>query len=355
VKRNKANLYLLLGLLAIAVVFAYAILRPFLRPIVFAIIIGIGFYPLHEVIRKGVRAKSLSSLLSTLIVLLVFLVPAVIVASSASGDIVRAAQYIGTKSAQDGGIFTYVYGLLERPMTWLQKYVDLDETGIRAAVDSLPSRTSKLLLAAAAPLVAGVATFAGEAIVTIFVLFFVFRDGARAAKRLAGVVPMSRDQVNRLFFLIHQSVIANLYGILAVALAQGLLVAIAILIVGVHPVILLAAAAAVCSLIPLVGSSLVWLPIAIYLLATGHLWKGIFFIAWCLVVVGTADNIIRPLVIGGRVKLHPLVLLFALIGGVEQFGFLGLFIGPIVMSLIVAIVGMVREEMAAHDAETANV
>ena len=106
--------------------------------------------------------------------------------------------------------------------------------------------------------------------------------------------------------------VANLYGILAVGLAQGLLTGLALAFLRVPSALLLGLATAFCSLIPIVGTMLVWLPTAIYLMATGHLWKGIILIVWGTAVVGTIDNIIRPLVIGRRVELHPLLLLFCL-------------------------------------------
>ena len=112
--------------------------------------------------------------------------------------------------------------------------------------------------------------------------------------------------------------------------------------------LLLGVATAVCSLIPFVGTMLVWLPAAIYLMATGHLWKGIILIIWGSVVVGTIDNIIRPLVIGSRVELHPLLLLFSLLGGLQVFGFIGIFIGPVVISVIAALITLLREELPRH-------
>jgi len=97
---------------------------------------------------------------------------------------------------------------------------------------------------------------------------------------------------------------------------------------------------------------LVWLPAAIYLMATGHLWKGLILILWGALVVGTVDNIIRPLVIGSRVELHPLLLLFALLGGLQAFGFIGIFIGPVVISLIAALITILREELTASSNDT---
>jgi predicted PurR-regulated permease PerM len=110
--------------------------------------------------------------------------------------------------------------------------------------------------------------------------------------------------------------------------------------------LLLGLATAFCSLIPIVGTALVWLPTSIYLMATGHFWKGIILIVWGTAVVGTIDNIIRPLVIGRRVELHPLLLLFALLGGLQVFGFIGIFVGPVVISVIAALINLLREEIS---------
>jgi predicted PurR-regulated permease PerM len=166
------------------------------------------------------------------------------------------------------------------------------------------------------------------------------------------MLPLELERTERLLSEVRQSVFANLYGILAVAFAQGLLTSTAVAIVGVGSPLLLGIAAAVCSLIPFVGPTLVWLPIAIFLFIKGHWWKGLFLLAWGTIAVGTADNIIRPLVIATRVKLHPLLLLFSLFGGVQQFGFMGLFIGPVVMSVALALVEMLREEIGETSRRT---
>jgi predicted PurR-regulated permease PerM len=354
VTRRTTTVILLTALLGASLIIACIILRPFLRAIVFAVVIGIGFYPLHGRIKKLVPRQNASALISTMVVLLIFVVPAVFLVSAASGEIIHAAQYISSRTGQGVGIYSNLFRASECIINWLAKYVDLEKSGLRSAIDSLPVKTSQLLLAIATSLVTGLASFVGQAVITLFVLFFVFRDGAATTNRVASLLPLDRERVDRLFSRIRESVFANLYGILAVALAQGLLTGTALAILGVPSPILFGIAAAVFSLVPLVGPSLVWLPVAIFLFATGHWMKGVFLIAWGAIAVGTADNIIRPLVIMGRVKLHPLILLFALIGGVQQFGFIGLFIGPMVMSVIVALADMLHEEVAEAKQEVAN-
>jgi predicted PurR-regulated permease PerM len=236
---------------------------------------------------------------------------------------------------------------------WLGKYVDVEVLHLENAMATLPSKISGLLLKAGSGLVGALAGFAGNSILTFLILFFVFRDGHTAIEKATSALPLSRDQAVRLFTGIRDSIVANLYGMLAVGFAQGLLTGAALAVLRVPSPLLLGLTAAVCSLIPIVGTALVWVPAAIYLMATGHLIKGIVLFLWGALVVGTADNIIRPLVIGSRVELHPLLLLLALLGGLQAFGFIGIFIGPVVISLIAALTTMIRDELQpTNDAGT---
>jgi predicted PurR-regulated permease PerM len=109
--------------------------------------------------------------------------------------------------------------------------------------------------------------------------------------------------------------------------------------------------ASVCSVIPVVGTSLVWGPAAAYLLVTGHAGKAVFLVIWGVAVVSMADNIIRPLVLRGKMQLPILLLLFAILGGLLTFGFVGLFLGPVVFALLVTLLPILREEMAGQHAE----
>jgi predicted PurR-regulated permease PerM len=252
---------------------------------------------------------------------------------------------LSDRSTQEGGPVAYLTHKQQTALQWLGKYVDVEVLHLESAMANLPGKVSRFLLAAGTGLIGVLAGFTGNAILTFLILFFVFRDGPTAIENVTSLLPLSRDQTVRLVTGIRDSIVANLYGILAVGLAQGLLTGAALAILRVPSALLLGLTAAVCSLIPIVGTTLVWLPAAIYLIATGHPLKGIILILWGALVVGTVDNIIRPLVIGSRVELHPLLLLFALLGGLQAFGFIGIFIGPLVISLIAALTIMVKEEL----------
>src|SRR5208283_5379174 len=107
--------------------------------------------------------------------------------------------------------------------------------------------------------------------------------------------------------------------------------------------------AALASVVPVVGAALVWAPAGLYLIFTGSMWKGIVVLLWGVFVVSTSDNIVRPWVVSGKVELHPLVLLFFILVVVEAFGFLGLFLGPVIASVLAVLFGMIREELTQGD------
>ena len=342
-----ASVWFLGALLVGALGMGFWLFRPFLQPIAFAAVIGVGFYPLYLRIKRIVRGPNRSALVATVAVLLIFILPALFIASAAGAELIKAARYLGDRSTQEGGAVAYLAQKQQSALSWLGRYVDVEELRLEDAIANLPGQISKVLLTAGTRLLGGLAGFTGNAILTFLILFFVFRDGETTVENVISVLPMSRDHAVRLLTGIRDSVVANLYGILAVGLTQGLLTGAAFAVLGVPSPLLLGLFTAVCSLVPIVGTMLVWLPAAIYLMATGHLWKGIVLILWGSVVVGTIDNIIRPLVIGSKVELHPLLLLFALLGGVQVFGFIGIFIGPVILSVIAALTDMLREELFA--------
>ena len=344
---NKRTTIIFLSvLLLIALVLTFVIIQSFLRPIAFAIILAVVFYPLHERLMSwNKRRAGSSALLSTLLLLTLFAVPSFIIAILAANEALSAAHYLGRRSAEEGGFPALVMSVADRPIRYVSYWVDLSNYDLRAMVSSNAQKVSVWLVGFGANVLSGVARFVIETLITFVVVFFLFRDGAQAAYRAGTLLPLSAEQVARLYKNISDTIVANVYGILSVGVAQGVLVGVALHIIGMQSSLLLGLATGFASIIPVVGSALVWVPVTIYLLVTGSIGKGLFFLIYSVVIVSSVDNIIRPWVVGGRVELHPLVLLFFIFGGVEAFGFLGLFLGPVVASVLAALFDILREEL----------
>ena len=351
VTQSRLTLIVLSTLLVATLALAIAIFWVFLKPAAFAAILGVGLFPLHSKIQVRVRNKGLAALLSTIAVVLLFVLPAGFMVVAVSSEMASAGRYLAEKSQQAGGLEQLASHAIRGPMDWLERYVDLDKFGIRDWFASLPGKVGRVLVTTGTFLVSRAAGFAGQTVVTFFVLFFLFRDGPALLEQIYSLMPLRGALIARLLAKVRDGIVGNLYGILGVAMVQGLLTGLALWVLGGPSPMLLGAMASFSSLIPIVGTSLVWLPASLYLM-TVQLWKGIALLLWGVLIVGSSDHLVRPLIVQGRLEIHPLLLLFAMLGGVKVFGLLGIFLGPIVLSLASALFDMIREEIQREQARS---
>lgn len=347
-----ATLVFLAVLLIVASSLAFFIARPFIQPVAFAIIIAVVFNPIYERILKGIPKPGWASLLTILVVVLLFAIPLTFILLTASRQAIEIARFLSQKSAEQGGFVPSMMKLLAGPLAFLERHVSVSVDNLRAQLVSHLNQVSVALLGTGAALLGNVAGVITDSIIALVTAFFLFRDGKRVVHRISSVLPLTQDQQRRLLDGISDTIVANVYGMAAVGTTQGFLVAIGLSICAIPSSTLLGVLAAICSLIPIIGTGLVWAPAAVYLIVAGHIGKGIFLLIWGGVVVGSADNVIRPLVIQGRVQAHPLLLLFALIGGAQAFGLLGIFLGPVLLSVISVLVKILMEEMRPAQAES---
>jgi predicted PurR-regulated permease PerM len=209
---------------------------------------------------------------------------------------------------------------------------------------------SQYLFSLGAHVVGNFVSFIATAVIAFFTLFFLFREGGTTKERVAEMLPLTRSQVERLFTGISNSIVANVYGILAVGAAQGALTGLGFWMLGLPSPVLWGVVTALFSLVPLVGSSAVWVPAAIILAIGGHWIKGLILLGWGAGVVAQADNVIRPYIISQRANLSTLAVFFALLGGVKAFGVMGLFIGPVALSFTLVVLQMLRETILDQSA-----
>ena len=163
-------------------------------------------------------------------------------------------------------------------------------------------------------------------------------------RQLAAFLPLRAEQFERLFTGVSNSIVANVHGCVAVAAAQGVLMSLGFWIVGLPSPILWGLVTALCSMLPIIGSFAVWGPTTLILLLTGHWGKALILLVWSAAVVSQIDNVLRTWIMSERANMHPLLMFFALLGGVKAFGVLGLFIGPVVVSVALVALQMLREE-----------
>jgi predicted PurR-regulated permease PerM len=348
---KKFTLWFLASLVFLFGAVTLLIAWPFLRSIAAGIIVAVIFQPVYKrVLRWMGNRNTWAALATTLGIVLLFLFPASLILLKATNEAIATAQRLTQLSAEQGGFGQFVFAMAERPLRFFGRFVDLSKFDIHTALTTGLQRMSLSVLSSSAAVLGSLARFTAGFLFTLIVVFFLFRDGERWAAGLGSLMPLSPTQTSRLFRNINDTIIGNVYGILTVGLAQGILTGIATAIVGLPSPLLLSIAAFFCSILPVVGAALIWAPAGLYLIFTGALWKGIFVLIWGVIVISAVDNVVRPWVVSGKVELHPLVLLFVILGGVQVFGFIGLFLGPVVVSVLAAVFQMLREELMTQPA-----
>ena len=346
--KPSASTLFLLAVAAVALYLCYLIARPFLRSIFLAVTMAIVFHPVHVWLRRRIQATNAAALISTILVLVAVIVPAVGLGVVVTQEVGGLYRLLNERSTQVGGWNPYAMHLVDPVLNWLGRHVDLSTLDVRGTLIRWLEQISRFLLSWGAQAAGNIISFFTETVVVFFSLFFLFRDGGSVLARAAEVLPLQAGQVNRLFTGIGDSIIANIYGCLAVGAAQGTLLGLGFWALGLPSPVLWGLVTALCSMIPIVGSAAVWVPGTILLLGSGHPWKAIMLLVWGAVAVGQIDSVVRPLVISGRAKMHPLLVFFALLGGVKTFGVVGLFVGPVVVSVTLVVLEMLREAKENH-------
>lgn len=347
-KRQTAFLFLA-GLTAIAAFFCVLLLTPFLKAIVFSAIVAIIFYPLHERIHRWIRQRDVAAAISTSLVVLLISTASIFLAASITRELRGVYRSLSSPGSAANNAIIGFSRFIERFIAIASGYLPASVADLHTAISAQAEKMISGLLNFTATMLGGLASFAIEAAISLVILFFLFRDGRSLLRRVAVFLPMQRGQVRRLYQYVDRTLNAIVYGSLAIAAIQGILAGLAFWFLGITSPVLWGAMTAVCALVPIIGTGLVLYPAALILIIGGHWLQGLLLAVWSVGVVQTVDNLLRPYLIGERAKLSTLYVFFALLGGFEVFGGLGLFVGPSILAVTVALFTFLREEWKSSE------
>ncbi|MFI4868183.1 MAG: AI-2E family transporter [Steroidobacterales bacterium] len=314
------------------------ILAPFITPIVWAAILAYASWPLYRQLRRLLHGyRTIAALLMTLILGCAVVLPVLWILVLVQGELITAYQALTKYLAQEPQAVSNLLGRIP----WVGPKVE--EAMHRYATDSsvLTQELSSWMLSWASDL-GRVLSSVGRNVVkltlTLLTLFFFYRDGETITAQAEQVVEgFFADRLTPYVVTAARMTRAVVYGLLITAITQGLLAGIGYRVVGVTAPVLLGALTGILSIVPLVGTAIVWVPVGIYLLATGLVWQGIVMLIWGAVLVHPADNVLRPILISSATRVPFLIVMFGALGGLEAFGLIGLFTGPVVLAIALAI------------------
>lgn len=327
----------------------YVIMRPFLEVLIAAVVVTISFFPAYDSIHRFIRSPGLAALVTVLLLVVVLLVPVIYLGTTISAEIRDTYHALERDSTEEGGWSAWLSHHIDGPIQWIAARTGMAAPSIRNMLLEQGQRLSSAGLKWLSSLLANLTSTIGNIVFVLFITFFLFQQGHHFRRYALEYLPLDESHLTRLLDVMKGAIIANIYGMVAVGVAQGVLVGMAFAIVGLRSPVLWGLVASFVSLIPIVGTALVWVPAVIILLIAGAWWKAIFLIVWGTLIVGMTDNVLRPLVLKRGVELNTLTIFFALMGGVQVFGFIGLFAGPVIFTMALVVWKIVHEERIAWE------
>jgi predicted PurR-regulated permease PerM len=316
-----------------------AILRPFASVIAWSAVLAIICSPLQEALERRTSRVALSALLTSLIAVLVCLVPLLVLA----GIAVNEYAAIAPRSFQDGAM-TRASALIARVMG----PVGLREPAVVTWVEQHWGDMARGAGQYAITIANGLFDAVISSVLVIFAMFLLLRDGKALVAAIPDFLPFERGRSEALLGRIKDVVLASVYGVVVIAVLQGALCGAMFWVLGIPAAALWGAVTVLASVLPVVGAFAVWGPGVVYLAFTGAVPRAILLAIWGTFVVSGVDNVLRPRLVAGRVGLSELATFFALLGGLSVFGALGVVLGPVAFATAAAIVETLRQPAAAR-------
>ncbi len=329
---NRFSNVLFYGVVLCLAYLVFRVFQPFLVPLGWASVFGVIFYSLNKRFeRKWGRTQS--AVLITLGVTLILIVPVLLLAAMFVREGIAAA--VDIQAAMAGG----GYGWLSRAWGWLASHiaaggVTVDLPGL---VRQGASRGGEYMATELGRVIRNIVVFLFELFVMLFALFYFLRDGDSILDRFRLFLPFEETMTERMLAEARELIFASVTTSLVIAAVQGTICGGAFAIVGLGSPIFWGVVMGFLSLLPVVGAWPVWIPGAIWLFSTGHAGRAFILIAICGALGATIDNILRPVLLGGRASLNGLLVFISVLGGIAVFGVLGVVLGPIVVATTVGI------------------
>jgi predicted PurR-regulated permease PerM len=329
-------IFLTIGLAALLPV-VFQIARPFLTSFILASVIAIVINPVKEWLSLRIHRPGLATLVTTLATVSLLVILLTIAVFTLTPEVTAAYNALSQRSLEEGGWPALVTDTVDRVVDVLASHLPVNKEEIRTELIGRMKAAGTYLFSWAGVAVGGLTNVVITGLLVTIFLYFLLRYGPDWVIRLADLTPLEPGATARIIRTVRDSVIANVNGVFAVAMAQGLLLILGFWLVGVRSPVLWGAAGGLASVVPVVGAPLVWVPVAIALVVKGSYGKALLLGIWGAILVGSVDNVLRPLVVGAREKQHPMLIGLAAIGGTYAFGPLGILLGPLLVSLVTAL------------------
>lgn len=345
---ERAGFLVFLLLITAALIF---IVTPFAAPLTWASLAGILFQPLYQRILnwRGGRENQAAAL-TLLVITIAVVIPALVISRIVIDEILNAFYALRNGRIDVPGWLDQFIGRLPiQAREWLAESGWGDLPALRQRAQEIAERSAAYLAGQALAIGSGVLGWALAFGVGLYATYFLLRDGRKLGAAILSTVPLSSTIAENMARRFLSIVLATVKGTIVVGLVQGTLGGITFLIAGLPSPVLFGVLMAMLSLLPAVGSTIVWIPGAIFLLVTGEIWQGLFVLFSGTVIISNSDNILRPILVGRDTGIPDWVVLVTTLGGLGAFGLSGVVMGPVIAGLFISGWATLAEQRQAFD------
>lgn len=337
---------------------AYIVVRPFVTALVTSAILAYIFYPIYELVSKKIKRKNIAALAVSIFIIILLAVPFFLMV----GAVAKESQIIYIKTRQmfvTGDIFSMgcapeTPGFGCSLSNWIRDIIG--KLSVRYHLERSIESVTGAVSRKASEFVLSLPTILLNIFVTFFTTFYLFKDGKLIIEKVKKLIPVKMHHQKQIMHQLDETAYAIIYGSLLVAAVQGAVGAIGYFIFGISSPIMWGMLTAIFALLPFVGTALVWVPLSLFAIVQGATagtpavtLNGVGLLLYGALIIASIDNILKPYVIGRRARIHPILVLIGVLGGLALFGFIGFILGPLILAIFANFLEIYETEKAEGD------
>ncbi len=333
---NKMRTFFFFTVIIILSIAMLYLFRPFFYPIFWAAVLASMFYPMYQWILRHVRHERISIVIAMILVFIIIFLPLVIITLLIINQSIQIYQSISPAEIEHN-INTTSQWLLHTP---LAPYIEQARLQWPIYLSDGAKSLSTFIFNSASNITQNSLRFGLMTFLTFYSLYYFFKDGPKILRKLMHFSPLGDKYEQMLYDRFTSAARAALKTTFILGGIQGLLTGVLFWFTGIPGSLIWAIVTMIAAMIPGLGSFVIWMPAGVIMLVLGHTWQGLTILAVGLLIISTIDNLLRPSLIGKDIQMHPLIVMFATIGGIFVFGISGFVIGPIIAALYLAVMSI---------------
>ncbi len=317
---QKHSKYFFTACFIIIILASLYMVRHYLIAVISAMLLTYIFYPLYKGIKKIIINENISSLLTSLMILIIILIPTIFAGNALVNESIQVFNKVKNIDFSN---------FEEKLSRYFDERIELDEY-----LKDFLNKFSLLIARETSDFLITLPRRALSFFIMLFIMFYLFKQGKDLIYKIESHLPLKESHRNHLSTRFNNVVYASLYGLVVTAVVQGAVGTLGLWVFGVSSPILWGVVMTILAMLPFVGAFLVWFPASISKIFSGDLFNGFGLLIYGLLIISTIDNIIRPKIIGSKGKIHPVLVLLGVVGGLKVFGVLGFIIGPLILAIL---------------------